>query len=138
MYKETIHLSEVNNNQVMEGRERWKTEEQFINNRLTWLGFTQSLLFAAYGVSITASNPSSEINYLKCLIPITGLVTSALIFIGVIGATLAMYRLKRLYGFGDYFVSLYSTIMGWTCNIGIPAVFVCSWAFLIIGTSTCT
>lgn len=121
-----------------QGRSRWKTEEQFVNNRLTWLGFTQSLLFAAYGVTLTASNSSPEISHLKCLIPLVGVITSILIFVGVIGAILAMYRLKHLYGFDSYFVSITSTIMGWACNIGIPAVFVCAWGFMIFTHSTCT
>ncbi len=47
-----------NKNQETEGMERWKTEEQFVNNRLIWLGFTQSLLFTAYGVTLTNKNPS--------------------------------------------------------------------------------
>ena len=117
---------------VTKGRARSKIEKQFVNNRLTWLGFTQSLLFAAYGVSLTASNPSPEISYLKSLIPIVGLITSALIFIGVIGAISAMYRLKKLYKIENYFVSIYSTFMGWCCNVGIPLVFVSSWALLIL------
>lgn len=121
-----------NDNHATEGKVRWKTEEQFINNRLTWLGFTQSLLFATYSVSLTANNPSPEISYLKWLIPIIGIATSALIFVGVIGAVLAMYRIRKIYQFDDYFVSFSSTIMGWLCNMGIPAVFVSSWAVVIL------
>ncbi len=130
-------MADQNDNTKTEGRQRWKTEEQFVNNRLTWLGFTQSLLFAAYGVSLTTKNPSPDITYLKCLIPIVGLVTSILILVGVIGAVLAMYRLRKVYEFDDFFVSFFSTIMGWLCNVGIPAVFVSSWALLISKRCAC-
>ena len=116
---------------LSEGRERWKTEEQFINNRLTWLGFTQSILFAIYSTALNAENQTSKTINLINLIPFLGLLTSIFIFIGVIGATIAMYHLKKIYSFDDFFVSFISTIMGWSCNIGIPAIFVLCWLILL-------
>ena len=85
-----VCLNEESENLSPEARERWKTEEQFINNRLTWLSFTQSLLFAAYGISLTTENPLPEISYFKRLIPFIGLI----ILTGVLGAIMAMYKLN--------------------------------------------
>ncbi len=122
------------NDNLSEGRARWKLEEDFVNNRLSWLGVTQSLLFTAYGISITSATcQSPKIYLLICLVPIIGLLTSVFIFMGVIGAIIAMHRLKNEYGLSTYFVSYISTMLGWTCNIGIPFVFVISWLIIITG-----
>lgn len=128
---------------MIEAREKWVHEDDLINHRLSWLGVTQGLLFAALGFALheqsalsnDAGPPMSPL--LKLLVnylPYLGLLTSTLIFIGVLGATIAMIRIKRIYGLDQYGISLLTTAMGWTCALGLPVSFVIAWVLVLLNT----
>jgi len=138
-----------------EGREKWIHEDNLLNHRLTWLGLTQTLLFAALGLVIQQSGtsgpqptsaqltmPGSALTHSSNLqnpillklvngLPIVGLVTSMLILIGTLAATAAMARIKRQFDLPRYGISLSTTVAGWICAVGLPYAFTVTWALII-------
>ena len=120
------------------GWEKWKHEDEVINHRLTWLGFSQGLLFAAYGLivqlsanvtSATIKDPSlvTAIKKLSSIIPMIGMLTSLLVLAGVLAAAVSMYIIKNDYDLKTYGVSKGTTIFGMLCAVGFPSVFIWAW-----------
>lgn len=109
-------------------RDHWKQEDELINHRVSWLGVTQGLLFAAYGLSGTAD--------IRGLLAWAGLLTSALAFFGLCAALLAMHFIhqdgpsdeKRHFG-----VRHFTTVAGWAAAAGIPLVFFVIWLLILRG-----
>ncbi|HMV16310.1 MAG TPA: hypothetical protein PLL39_09925 [Rhodocyclaceae bacterium] len=133
-----------------EGREKWIHEDNLLNHRLSWLGVTQGLLFAALGliISQTGTTPMTNANLsaghasdLKAQllaklingVPLLGLVSSLLILVGTLAATVAMAKIKKRYELPEYGISLITTVFGWICAVGIPYIFCVAWLIIING-----
>ena len=119
---------------MKQGRERWVHEDHLIDHRLTWLGLTQTLLFAAEGILIEKTPTAKKealFEKLDWILPVVGFVSSALIYCGVLAATIAMVRIKKQHGMPDYGVSKGTTIGGWTSAIGLPFLFMWAWSRVI-------
>jgi|GEM_PF-2881939 len=124
-----------------EGRAKWVHEDVLLNHRLTWLGLTQAILFAAYGIAIQqlASEKADActkdyrqlVDHLLNGLKAIGLFTSILIFIGALAATVAMAKIKKEFSLPTYGISLSTTIAGWVCAVGLPYEFSTTWGFLI-------
>ena len=133
---EAAHSTGAKTPDSKEGREKWVHEDLLINHRLTWLGVTQGLLFAALGVAVHEAGSSNTQPLPKLLIggiPLIGLISSLLIFVGVLGAIVAMVKIRRVF-FPDkeLGVSNVTTMLGWTCALGLPTAFVFSWIWVVI------
>jgi hypothetical protein len=118
--------------------EKWKHEDEVINHRLTWLGFSQGLLFAAYGLIIQLSanvildkinNPTlvTAIKELSSIIPMIGILTSSLVLAGVLAAAVSMCIITKKYNLETFGVSTITTISGLLCALGFPSVFIWAW-----------
>ena len=116
-------------------RELWTHEDHLINHRISWLGVTQALLFAAFGVVIAKDQPGGIqpiLSLFKWIVPIVGFIASILIFIGVKGAIEAMEIIKVQHGMKELGLSDRTTKMGWVCGIGIPLVFIAAWSVVLL------
>ena len=118
-------------------RQLWEHEDNLINQRMTWLGVTQTILFAAYGLLLTVK-PSDCVSNLEnqkelvTLLPIIGLATSILILVGIIAAIFAMKEIKKQCRLDCLGIKNYTIYMGLTCGVGLPIVFVIAWLCILI------
>ena len=77
---------------------RWIHEDNLVNQRLTWLLTSQTIMFSAYGLILQfgGSEISCEENrhyqLLKVII-FLGMTTSALIFLGIIAAAIVLRKI---------------------------------------------
>ena len=121
-------------------RERWIHEDQLINHRLGWLGVTQGILLAAYGMALrelstlALQTPRSPLydptHFLAQLPPPIGFSTSLLVFVGVLAANIVMYRIGDISRSLNYGISRRITLMGQCAGVGIPLIFVVVWLLL--------
>jgi hypothetical protein len=117
-------------------RERWVHEDELINQRLSWLLASQTLLFAAYGLALqVGANPSNTSEVSKkttevlSLIPYIGFYSSVSIMVSVLAAVIALYFLwKRSGNFKRYLpVTVPTTIMGVAAGVSLPLIFIIAW-----------
>ena len=118
-------------------RKLWEHEDNLINQRMTWLGVTQTILFAAYGLLLTVKLPEGDPNIenqkeLITLLPIIGLATSILILVGIIAAIFAMKEIKKQCKLDCLGIKNHIIYMGLTCGVGLPIVFVIAWLCILI------
>ncbi|BBO85787.1 hypothetical protein DSCO28_63530 [Desulfosarcina ovata subsp. sediminis] len=125
-------------NYSVEPRRLWEHEDHLINQRITWLGVSQGLLFAAYGVVLkekTDPQIFESIQGMLKLIPAVGFAISALVLIGTIAAGWAMLKIRRKFNKEEkdihwLGVSPITTAMGLFTAWGIPLVFLVAWGYL--------
>lgn len=123
-------------------REKWTHEDNLINHRLSWLLFSQSILFAAYAVLLTAAKDipqSDRIDRLIGLFPFIGGFTIALISATILAALLAQQELgtqilKQELPNVEWPISS-STIIATLRNFaagGLPLVFMIAWIVVAV------
>ena len=79
---------------VLDGHyKRQEFEHQLIDRKTTWLLSTQSILFAAYGVTFSRVVSEETVDEFRSVVAWTGVSLSALTMVGV----LALVTSKRLY-----------------------------------------
>lgn len=111
-------------------RKLWEHEDDLINHRMTWLGVTQGLLFAAYGVVLNipiTSDNKQQLEKLSQLITDIGFYTSTLILVGITAAIIAMWKIKNDCNQKQLGITTPTTVMGWICAAGLPLVFIYAW-----------
>lgn len=102
----------------------WQQENELVNHRLSWLGTTQSFLFA--GVVF-----SHQFDFdIGRGVAIFGMATSAVIFIGTLAAVIAQLIIALAQPKNRFGVSWITTAMGWSSAILIPLLFVFGWGYL--------
>jgi hypothetical protein len=138
-----------------ESRETWqdyndeqKFEHSLIDRKTTWSLTAQSILFAAYGLTVTKdAPPASEF---RLAVAVSGLVVAALTLIGVSGlivSKLASYRSYKTYFDGEHSLpqpkknkgnqlkwgpaGTLNTMVTLLPEIGIPALFIVTWSLLL-------
>jgi hypothetical protein len=136
-----------------ESRETWQDyndEQQFehslIDRKTTWSLTAQSILFAAYGLTVTKdAPPGSEF---RLAVAVSGLVVAALTLIGVSGLIVskrASYRKYKCYFDGGLCLpkpnkgnhlkwgpaGTLNTMVTLLPEIGIPALFIVTWSLLL-------
>lgn len=113
--------------EYLAGRRKWEHEDHLINQRLTWLLNSQSLLFAAYAIalqSVSADTPNRALKFVS-VCPFIGIATSSLILIGILAATDAMRILKK--GKYTFDVRTRITWAGIAPAYCLPIVFIVAW-----------
>jgi len=122
-------------NKYDEYREKWTHEDNLINQRLTWLLITQTLLFAGYANIIV--KPKEDITLLTDLIllimPIFGVLFSNIIRISVNAAIMAMLDLKeQLKENSCIDTSERATKKGFKASKDMPKLFIALWIIIFI------
>jgi len=125
---------------------RLKFEHDLINRRITWLLTSQTILFAAYGLGAKKDSIISP-NFLT-VIAISGLVSSLLLFVGIVANALAKHQswqdylnvvkecdesqipeklenLRKQWG-----VRSWITRLALTPDLALPLVFLIAWTFV--------
>ena len=70
--------------------DRQKFEHELINRRVTWLLTSQTILFAAYGIGASKGIVISQ--QFLCVVSACGLLSSFLLFLGIVAGALAKWR----------------------------------------------
>lgn len=115
--------------------ERGKFEHELLNRRVTWLLTSQTILFAAYGLSISEK---SDGKVFREVIPIVGIVLSSIILIGIIAAFIAKIVAWRDFRSSDekykkepLGIKTWITVMGYIPDFFIPIIFTVAWSYLL-------
>jgi hypothetical protein len=120
---------------ISEFREKWKHEDELINQRLTWLLFTQTILFAGYA-NILSKELNSHIETFLLLMSIFGILFCCVIGVSVAAAIYAMFDLKKQAKQSDITTkidsSLKATKWGLLASITLPILFLMLWVAILI------
>ena len=129
-------------------RERIEHEDNLIVQRLSWLVASQSFLFTAYAIvlnGLSAPPPTAMPSFVRQmmavhrLIPIVAILTSSLIYAGVLAAVRAMAQLRRLYSarvgaeaevLPPIQVATVTRRFGFAAPVLLPLVFIVVWLLL--------
>ncbi len=102
-------------------------ENDFLNQRLTWLLTSQGLLFASYGVVLNAK-ASEQVKERVARTAITlGACSALLIWLGLIAAIASIGQLSKESGQKDLVVWQWTNILGWSVPLLLPLLFIGSW-----------
>jgi hypothetical protein len=114
--------------------DRLKFEHDLLNQRITWLLSSQTILFAAYGFTVSAKDPLAT-NFQK-VIAGSGAIAAALMFIGILAGVHAKRAVWRDYK--DYHeprqpwgVRTGATWAGLVPDIFLPVLFVVAWLIVL-------
>ncbi len=119
-------------------------EDGLVNYRLTWMLTTQGLLFAALAL-LAGKNTNAEMReMLTLLLPSIGIVLSIISFLGVAGASIALYDLKT-----EWEKLAYSKVprpygpplafwLGLIPRLCLPLLFLGAWGYILFELSFCT
>lgn len=118
-------------------------EDQLINHRLSWLVSSQAFMLTAFAISLNApvlfvSPVYAKLNrLLYALLPYTGMVSAILIYPTIIGAMLALRRLRRHAvgkvppGLPPIHGAPMTIALGHCGPLLIPWVFIITWLILL-------
>ena len=116
-------------------------EDNLIGARLSWFMAAQSFLLSALAIAQGQQRglPRPSTNYLFPLTPLIGLISSLLIFGGVLAGIRALQAWRRIMhehaaDFAEFpRIQRDSWIMafGWSAPIGLPLVFLVAWTYLL-------
>lgn len=130
-----------------EYQEQQKFEHELINRRVNWLLTSQSILFAAYALAISEQETVNE--YFLCIVALTGLASSFLLFMGIFANVMAKCCSWRDYNEikSDFEGSLVSeqlknlrknwgvrtwiTLLALSPDILLPMLFFGAWAYVV-------
>lgn len=118
-----------------QGFERLRFEHELINRRLTWLLSSQSILFAAYGVALFATEPGTSqaaaADLFLRVTAITGTVIAILILIGIVAGILAKRTVWKDSKEKQFGVRTWITYLGLVPDILLPLVFAVAWIWIL-------
>ena len=101
-------LNPDNMNNVNDSKTKYYTwlefEHKLINNRMTWLLTSQSLLFTAFALASTkapnelaSTEPLNDLGFLLNTIPLVGASVSIIILVGIIASYLGKFKARKIY-----------------------------------------
>jgi hypothetical protein len=120
-------------------RSRLEHEDNLIVNRVLWLMASQSFLFTAYAIALNGTGTRQHALLMKVL-GVVGIVSGALIFVGILAAVQAMAWIRALLRERVPEVSrlglppLHSpgrVVPGLAAPILLPPTFVVVWLYLL-------
>ena len=117
-------------------------EDNLIGSRLSWFTAAQSFLLTALAIvqGGQRSWPRISTNYLFPLAPLVGLVSSAMILLGVLAGVAALRSWRAMLDRNLAEFAHFPRIrrdgwiigLGWSAPIGLPVVFFVMWAYLLV------
>lgn len=129
-------------------RSQIEHEDNLIGQRLSWLVAAQAFLFTAYAVTVSNFGPNhtqpaiERMRLLLWIIPITAILTCALIYATIIAGSIAITALIRLYrahadhsamvGFPPILGYRGSQVLGQSGPLLIPLVFLAVWLIVLV------
>jgi hypothetical protein len=124
-------------------------EDNLIGQRLSWLVAAQAFLFTAYAITVSNSGPNhtqpviDRMRLLLWIVPITAILTCALIYATIIAGSIAIVALRRLYhshadhsecpGLPPVLGYRRTLVLGQIGPLLLPLVFLAGWLILLLG-----
>jgi hypothetical protein len=119
-------------------------EDGLVNTRLNWMLTTQGLFFAALALLAGEDTNAEMREMLTLLLPSIGIVLSIISFLGVAGASIALYDLKT-----EWEKLAYSKVprpygpplafwLGLIPRLCLPLLFLGAWGYILFELSFCT
>jgi hypothetical protein len=123
-------------------------EHELINRKTTWLLATQTLLFAAYGVTFASASVGARIDEFRLVIAYSGLSIALIVLVGVIALIRSKFRSWKAYrafyldsktvapprpldtGPLEWGVLTRNTLVTLLPDVLLPLVFVVAWSAL--------
>jgi hypothetical protein len=124
-------------------RGRIDRENDLLSQRTTWVVTSQAFLFSAYAICLSggAHTPVGpmrrSIDLLATLVPWTGIISIALLYMTIFGGMRAVARVRRLFHpSGSVERAVLRTdrtarLLGLAAPLGIPGVFLITWVTLL-------
>ena len=122
-------------------RDEISHEDNLIAARLSWFMAAQSFLLSALAIAQGQQRgmPRMSTNYLFPLTPLVGLISSVLIFVGVLAGIRALQSWRRIMEDHAADFAEFPRIKrdgwiigcGWSAPIGLPLVFLVAWTYLL-------
>jgi len=72
-------------------------EHELINRKTTWLLATQTLLFAAYGVTFTSAGNDAHVDEFRRVVAYSGLSIALIVLVGVVALIRSKFRSWKAY-----------------------------------------
>lgn len=130
-----------------EARRRLEHEDSLNVSRLSWLLTSQSFLFSAFAVVINGGVGATPVaadspyrwyqDQLLRMIPMLGLISCALIYVGVIGGVVAQRRLRKMVEANvaddscpPPIAGLHTRWLGLFAPLFLPSAFIVAWLIL--------
>ena len=114
------------------GYDLWQTENDLVDHRIGWLGFSQPLLFA---VLVFAEEGGFG---LTLGLAFFGLSLSLLVTIGVLAAVVAQSKIHKIEAYGKFAGlggnkrKMNTSFWGWVPGIFIPVAFLVGWGLIVL------
>lgn len=118
-------------------KNRGEFEHELLNRRVTWLLTSQTILFAAYGLSFGEKIDIDSAEKFRSVVPFLGIVISLVIWLGINAAFFA--KVTALKDFNrkaekvengekeTLGVRSWITVMGYIPDFCIPLIFIYAW-----------
>ncbi len=109
-------------------------EHELIGRRIGWLLTSQTILLAAYGLTLDKGKEGRATETYRFWIPRIGLLVALVVLFGVVAAALAKYGtwrdFKKEHHCAEWGVRTYSTLIGLVPDFGLPIIFAFAWLML--------
>src|SRR5262249_13396090 len=114
--------------------DRLTFEHELLNRMITWLLSSQTILFAAFGFTVSKNDPLA-INFQK-VIAGSGAIAAALMFIGILSGVHAKRAVWRDYQkdynpFQQWGVRTEATWAGLVPDLCLPVLFIAAWLIVL-------
>ncbi len=127
-------------NSYTDRREKWVHEDDLLNHRMNWLLASQGLMFAGYAVIIKleadvpncedmAGRVKSFIGTATRWLPWLGISTCLVVLSGVVGACLAMWKLRE--PTEKPYVGTLASTLGIVPSLFLPILFLLAWVLMM-------
>lgn len=128
-------------------RHQLEHEDGLMVNRLSWLVASQSFLFTAYAITLNGSPPAQSVMALRQaellrIVPVLGLTTCGLIYLGLLAGGRVTMALRRVLAGNQHDAAglrppLQGTRMthalGLSAPLLLPPLFLIAWTVLLLG-----
>jgi len=124
-------------------------EDDLINQRVTWLVYTQAILFGAFFVLFTTKIPCVLWDRLSLTVMTLGIVSDVILILGICLAFRAVRKLRALFyqqlaaknedatAFPDPVVDDWGNKAGVIVASALPTLFLCGWVYVFFAARWC-
>jgi hypothetical protein len=115
----------------METDQKLRFEHDLLNRYLTWLLSSESVLFAAYGLTFAKDATLGDPMFFRQVTAGSGLAIAIVILVGVVAGIMAKLIIRREANLPQLGVRTWITAMALLADISLPLTFAVAWALIL-------